>query len=120
MELLVVSPAGRQIELLVFDSNETLCAPHPIDLEIAQALRRYVRTSAISAQRAAEALRDLADFPLIRYPHAFLLDRIWELRDSLTACDSAYLASAELLDAPLVTRDRALSKAPSRAHVRVV
>jgi len=65
-------------------------------------------------------LRDLADFPLIRYPHAFLLDRIWELRDSLTACDSAYLASAELLDAPLVTRDRALSKAPSRAHVRVV
>jgi len=40
MELLVVSPAGRQIELLVFDSNETLCAPHPIDLEIAQALRR--------------------------------------------------------------------------------
>jgi len=120
LEVLVCSSAGRQIERLIFDSAATLHAPHLIDLEVAQALRRYVRTSAISAQRAAEALRDLADFPLMRYPHAILLDRIWELRDSVTAYDGAYLALAELLEASLITRDRALATARSRARVRVV
>jgi predicted nucleic acid-binding protein len=97
--------------------DETLHAPHLIDLEIAQVLRRYVAAGTISAERGAEALADLADFPLTRYPHFVLLTRIWQMRHSLTAYDAAYLALAEALDAPLITRDRALARA--RAHVRV-
>jgi predicted nucleic acid-binding protein len=64
-----------------------------------------------------EALTDLMHFPLARYPHQPLLHRIWQLRDNLTACDAAYIALAEALDAPLVTCDRALSSA--RTTVRV-
>ena len=91
-----------------------------IDLEIAQVLRRYVRSAVISAERGAEALTDLVDFPMMRYPHFVLLTRIWQMRHGLTAYDAAYLALAEALDAPLVTRDRALAKVASQVRVEVV
>ena len=104
----------------LFAANETLHSPHLIDLEVAQVLRRYERSGVISAQRGAEALTDLADFPLTRYPHFVLLERIWQMRHGLTAYDAAYLSLAEALDAPLVTRDRALANAGSHARVEVV
>ena len=104
----------------IFDSNETLHAPHLIDLEIAQVLRRYVRSAMISAERGTEALTDLIDFPLTRYPHLVLLTRIWQLRHGLTAYDAAYLALAEALDATLVTRDRALARAGNQVRVEVI
>ncbi len=104
----------------IFAANETLHAPHLIDLEVAQVLRRYVRSATISADRGAEALTDLVDFPLTRYPHHVLLTRIWQMRHGLTAYDAAYLALAEALNAPLITRDRALAKTGSQVRVEVI
>jgi predicted nucleic acid-binding protein len=104
----------------IFAANETLHAPHLIDLEIAQVLRRYVRSATISADRGAEALTDLVDLPLTRYPHHVLLTRIWQMRLGVTAYDAAYLALAEALDAPLITRDRALAKTGSQVRVEVI
>jgi predicted nucleic acid-binding protein len=104
----------------LFAANETLHAPHLIDLEVAQVLRRYVRSGVISAERAVEALTDLADFPLTRYPHFVLLTRVWQMRHALTAYDAAYLALAEALDSPLVTRDRALTRAGGQVRVEVL
>ena len=104
----------------IFAPDETLHAPHLVDLEVTQALRRYVRTGIIPADRGAEALADLGDLPLTRYPHQVLLPRIWELRHGLTAYDAAYLALAEVLDAPLITRDRALANASSRVRVELI
>lgn len=83
-------------------------------------LRRYVRLRAISADRGHDALTDLQDFPMTRYPHSVLLPRIWELRHGLTAYDAAYLALAEALDAPLVTRDRALAAVRIGVRVEVI
>ena len=98
----------------LFAPGETLHAPHLLDLEVAQVLRRYARARRAGPGRGREALEDLADFPLTRYPHELLLPRIWELRRNLTAYDAAYVALAEALTAPLVTRDAAL--AAVRAH----
>lgn len=56
-------------------------------------------------------MEDLADFPLTRYPHDLFLLRIWELRHNVTAYDAAYIALAEALDAPLLTRDAKLASA---------
>ena len=105
---------------VIFAANETLHAPHLIDLEIAQVLGRYVRFAIISAERGTEALTDLVDFPLTRYPHFVLLTRIWQLRHGLTAYDAAYIALAEALDATLVTRDRALARAGKQVRVEVI
>ena len=112
--------AARRVNRSIFAAHETLHAPHLIDLEIAQVLRRYVHSGVISAERGAEALTDLVDFPLTRYPHFVLLTRIWQMRDGLTAYDAAYLALAEALDARLVTRDRALARAGSRVRVELI
>jgi predicted nucleic acid-binding protein len=64
------------------------------------------------------ALADLSDLPLYRYPHDFLLPRVWDLRNNLTAYDAVYVALAEALDAPLLTRDRHLAAAAGH-HARI-
>jgi predicted nucleic acid-binding protein len=87
-------------------------------VETAQVIRRYAANAEIDAGRGRAALADLADFPLRRYPHDFLLPRIWDLRNNLTAYDAAYVALAEALDAPLLTRDRRLA-ASAGHHARI-
>ena len=118
LEVLLRTPAAQAVERRLFDPRETLHAPHLLDVEVAQVVRRYVAAGEIDRDRGRVALADLADFPLRRYPHDFLLPRVWELRDNLTAYDAVYVALAEALDAPLITRDRRLAAAASR-HARV-
>ena len=120
LEVLLQTPVAARVGRRIFAAGETLHAPHLLDLEIAQVLRRYVRSGVISAKRGSEALTDLADLPLNRYPHVVLLPRIWQFRHNVTAYDAAYLALAEALDAPLVTRDKALASAGARARVVVI
>lgn len=120
LEVLLQTPAASRVSRRMFDSRETLHAPHLLDVEVAQVLRRYARSGAISPDRGAEALTDLADLPINRYPHFILLPRIWQLRHNLTAYDAAYLALAEALDAPLLTRDRALASAVRGVRVEVL
>jgi predicted nucleic acid-binding protein len=120
LEVLLQTPAARRVSRVLFAASQTLHAPHLIDLEIAQVLRRYVRSAILSADRGAEALSDFLDLPLTRYPHFVLLSRVWQMRHNLTAYDAAYLALAEALDAPLITRDRALARTGSRARVELI
>ena len=118
---LLQSPAAIKIEKRLFSPTQSLHAPHLLDVEVAQVLRRYVREKIISAQRGQEALEDLADMPLSRYPHDFLIPRVWELRATLTAYDAVYVALAELLDAPLLTCDGKIASASGHsANVEVV
>lgn len=95
----------------LFDPEQTLHAPHLLDVEVAQVLRRYSVSGEIDGDRGRMALLDLADLPVERYPHGFLLRRVWELRNNLTAYDAIYVALAEALDAPLLTRGRRLAAA---------
>jgi predicted nucleic acid-binding protein len=121
LEVLLRTPAAAAVEQRLFAPGQSLHAPHLIDVEVAQVLRRYAVTGQLDEERCREALADMADLPLTRYPHDFLLPRIWELRDNLTAYDAAYVALAEALDAPLLTRDQRLASAPGyHAHVELV
>ena len=97
------------VERLSADGD--LHAPHLIDVETLHALRRLVRRGELDADRAEGARRDFADLAITRYPHEPLVDRMWELRDNLSAYDAAFVALAEALEAPLVTSDRRLAAA---------
>ena len=119
--LLLRTPLARIVEDRLLAAGETLHVPHLIDLEIAQALRRYVQSGAMTAARGADALEVWRAFPLHRYPHEALLARVWSLRPTLTAYDAAYIALAEALAAPLLTTDAKLARAPGHvARVEVV
>lgn len=109
IEVLLNTSAAARIADRLFDRDETLHAPHLLDVEVAQVLRRYARIGQLSATRGDAALEDLTAFPIVRYPHAPFLPRIWQLRNNATAYDATYLALAEGLDAPLLTRDAKLA-----------
>ena len=90
--------------------HEPLHAPELVDPETLNALRKLAMNGAITDLRASEAAVDLAHTRLIRYPHAPLRARIWDLRHNLIAYDAAYLALAEALgDQVLLTGDGGLA-----------
>lgn len=119
LEVLLRTPSAQAVEMRLFEEpRQTLHAPHLLDVEVAQVLRRYATMGEINEQRGTEALADLADFPVRRYPHDLLLPRVWTLRNNFTAYDAVYVALAEALDARLLTRDQRLAAAVRR-HVDI-
>ena len=115
IDWLLQTPAGQRIEQRIFTRQETLHSVHLMDVEFAQVLRRLVRQGTLTAARAEEAIEDLAALRITRYAPVLLLQRIWRLRQNLTAYDAAYVALAEKLRAPLLTRDQRIAAAPGHA-----
>lgn len=128
---MIVVDASAVVDLLVHDppdpalttrlrEDADLHAPHLLDVEVTQALRRLVATGALGDDRASDARVDAAALLVQRYPHAALLERAWELRRNLSVYDGVYVALAELLEAPLVTCDAGLAGAPGhRAEIEL-
>lgn len=105
------SPAGSVLDRHLGD-QEVVGAPHLLDAEVGQALRRFVLRREMSFARAQASLDDLADLPLRRFPHTALLSRAFVLRANVTVYDGMYLALAEALGAPLISCDAALRNVP--------
>jgi predicted nucleic acid-binding protein len=92
--------------------EQQLHAPHLIDSEVASAVRRRVRAQQLDADAGWSILDTWRRLGMTRYPGIFLLDRIWELRQNLSAYDASYVALAERLGCGLLTADARLSRAP--------
>ena len=101
--------------------GERLAAPELLQLEVLSMLRRQVRRAELRPAQAEAAVVDLLDLPMVIYPTALLLRRIWQLRDNLTSYDACYLALAEALGASLLTKDSRLAETPGvRCRVEVL
>lgn len=95
----------------LFDSAG-MSAPHLVDIEIVSGLRRLVASGNVSDSTATEVKDAILAMPIRRYAHTELATRMWELRHNLSAYDASYVALSEALDAPLVTSDSRLARAP--------
>ena len=115
IDWMLQTPVGQRIEQRIYARQETLHSVHLLDVEFAQVLRRLVREGTLTVSRAEEAIEDLAALRMTRYAPGALLRRVWRLRQNLTAYDAAYVALAEELQAPLITRDQRIAKAPGHS-----
>jgi predicted nucleic acid-binding protein len=100
------------------ESYTTLAAPEHLRLEIMQVLRRHARND-LGNTEASAILDVVRTVPLMIVPTAILLQRIWYLRERLTAYDAAYVAAAEHCRAPLLTRDKGLLANADRARCAI-
>lgn len=113
------SPAGDRLSDHL-EGGDVVCAPHLVDTEVGQGLRRLEMRREIDLTEASDMLGLLAAMPVERYPDRRLVSRAFELRDNVSVYDGVYLALAELLDIPFLTGDAALSGIPGcRATVEV-
>lgn len=118
----VVIDAGVALAALLDDDEHTawarevmsegdLAAPELLSVEVAHLLRKSVSQGLLTAYKARDALVDLLDVVDDFYPHGPFVPRIWELHATVTSYDSAYVALAEALGAPLATLDKKLRNA---------
>lgn len=125
---MIVADASAALAALLNDGAarqtlgaEQLHVPHLIDSEVASGLRRHVLAGDLAADDGWTALDAWRHLAVTRYGLTGLLDRIWQLRSSLSAYDAGYVALAESLSCALVTADARLSRAPGlRCVVTVV
>lgn len=128
---MIVSDASVVVELLAYpqsptgldlgrriEQEEEIHAPYLVEAEIGQVLRRLTLRGEVAVPRAEVSLGHLANLPIRRYAHGWLLPRAFELRSNVTVYDGLYLALAEALDAPLLTTDGVLANVPG-CHARV-
>ena len=94
-------------------AGHVLTASELLPFEVANALRRQLRARLLLVDRATAAHRAMVDVHVELCPHAPLSRRVWALRDQLSSYDAAYVAVAELVDAPLITLDARLARGVS-------
>ena len=121
VEFLTGGEHAESAERRLMSSPGWLWAPYLVDAEVGHALRAEVRAGEISARAARAALGDLMEMRLQRVAHHLLAERAWELRQNVSFYDALYVALAEALEAPLLTLDSRLARAPGlRAEIEVV
>lgn len=121
VELVLQTARAERIAARALHPAERLHAPHLIDIEVAQAMRRLVQAKEITVARADVALMDFEGLVIERHAHRPLFRRVWGLRASLSAYDAAYVALAEALAAPMLTCDEKLAGAHGhKAKIEVV
>lgn len=117
---LLANPDTDELLRRRFSGSRAVHAPHLIDAEVASGIRGLVLGKKATLERSAQMLASFAKLHIVRHAMTPLLPRVMELRDNFTAYDACYVAVAEAMDMPLLTRDAKYGRAVGhRAHVQV-
>lgn len=108
---------SQKVDERLADEEHTLWAPHLIDAEIGQALRRQVLRGRLAPELARDAVWEINDLPIERVEHELLIQVAWDLRDNFSFYDALYVALALMLDEPLLTFDARLARAGEQTGV---
>jgi predicted nucleic acid-binding protein len=109
-EVVADTPQSEEIrERLASDTDHT--APEIVDVEVLGVIRAQYLSGGLDGTAAGQAVTDLREWPGERFAHRWMLDRVWQLRDSVRGWDAFYVTLAEALDATLVTLDGRLARA---------
>ncbi len=96
-------------------------APQILKAEAVSAIRSMAHRGDIAESRARAALHQVRRLAVATYPIEPMMDRIWEMRSSVSVYDAWYVALAERLSVTLVTTDRRLAAANGpRCEIEVV
>ncbi len=117
IDFLLGDAAAADVRELL-DTEPAVAAPDLLVFEVLAVLRRHVRQGLVSPERANGAIEDLGDLAVELFPTLPLRERAWELRGNMTAGDGLFVALAERLDEPLLTKDRGLAAA-AKEHTGV-
>ncbi len=121
IDLLMRSSSGNRLAARIEREELSLHAPHLIELEVMQILRKAIARGALADSRAQPAFQDFRAMRMALYSHTDLMERIWSLRHNLSAYDAAYVALAESLEVPLFTLDARIAKATGhRAKIELL
>lgn len=108
--LLLGDAGGRRVGRAIGQAD--LVAPDLLNPEVLQSLRGLERAGKLSPARALQAVERLAEGGVSQVPTRSLVRDVWYLRANLSAYDGCYVALARALRCPLLTLDRALTRAP--------
>jgi len=121
VELVLRTERADRIAARALDPAQRLHAPHLIDIEVVQVLRRLHLARELTLERAELAFTDFEKLVVERHAHRSLLRRVWALRSVMSAYDAAYVSLAEGLSAPLLTCDEKLSRSHGHdAHIELI
>ncbi|WP_423915787.1 type II toxin-antitoxin system VapC family toxin [Candidatus Poriferisodalis sp.] len=111
VEYLLRSPVGLTLADTLNVAH--IDAPEILDAEVMSTFRRHVNRQALAPEQAERLLDDLAVWPINRISHRFLARSAWRHRHNVSAYEAMYVATAEAVDAPLLTADGKLARAPN-------
>jgi len=110
VELLCETDQAEAVEERLAAEEHSLWAPHLVDAEVGQALRRAVRSGRMGAEEAGEAIWQIEELAIRRVEHELLVHVAWDLRDNFSFYDGLYVALALMVDEPLLTFDARLAR----------
>lgn len=108
----VVADTPRSADIATRLASDTdHAAPEIIDVEVLGVIRAHHLRGGMDRTAADQAVADLRDWPGERFAHRWMLDRVWQLRNTVRGWDAFYVTLAEAMDATLITLDRRLAHA---------